>query len=147
MTEHRLTIGKLAARSGCKAQTIRYYEQIGLLPTPLRSIGNHRIYGLEHVRRLIFIRHSRELGFHLDAIRELLACSDNSDSSCQEVTQIAQKHLQEVNSWIARLSSFKSELEHMIAQCPGRQISTCHIIGRLQEQNSRMSDQIASHLS
>lgn len=93
MTGHLLTIGKLAAYSGCKVQTIRYYEHIGLLPPPPRSVGNHRVYGPEHVRRLAFIRHGRELGFPLDAIRELLALSDEPDQSCEEVTQIARRHL------------------------------------------------------
>ena len=133
MKKHRLTIGKLSAHSGCKVQTIRYYESIGLLPPPPRSVGNHRVYSPEHVRRLAFIRHSRELGFPLDAIRELLALSDDPDHSCEEVTQIAQRHIQEVEGRIARLTSLKTELERMIAQCPGRQISSCRIIGRFSE--------------
>jgi DNA-binding transcriptional MerR regulator len=80
------------------------------------------------VRRLAFIRHSRELGFPLAAIRELLALSDDPDQSCEEVIQIARRHLQEVEGRIVHLSSLKTELESMIAQCPARQISTCRII-------------------
>ena len=67
------TIGDLAQQTGCKVQTIRYYEEIGLMPEPARTAGNQRRYGQRHVDRLAFIRHSRELGFSLDAIRELLS--------------------------------------------------------------------------
>lgn len=72
-----LSIGDLARRSGCKVQTIRYYEQIGLMPEPGRTSGNQRLYGEKQADRLAFIRHSRELGFPLEAIRELLELSDD----------------------------------------------------------------------
>lgn len=67
-----LTIGKLGEAAGVKVPTIRYYEQIGLLPEPDRSAGNQRLYGQSALDRLAFIRHARELGFPLDAIRDLL---------------------------------------------------------------------------
>jgi DNA-binding transcriptional MerR regulator len=70
-----LSIGDLAARAGTKVQTIRYYEQIALVPAPERSAGNQRRYGASHLERLAFIRHARELGFSLGAIRELLGLS------------------------------------------------------------------------
>lgn len=68
-----LTIGKLGEAAGVKVPTIRYYEQIGLLPEPDRSAGNQRLYGQSALDRLAFIRHARELGFPLDAIRDLLS--------------------------------------------------------------------------
>jgi DNA-binding transcriptional MerR regulator len=71
--EPNLTIGELAARTACKIQTIRYYEQISLMPNAPRSRGNQRRFEQQHLERLTFIRHSRELGFSLDAIRELLS--------------------------------------------------------------------------
>jgi DNA-binding transcriptional MerR regulator len=70
MIDGHLTIGELATRTGCKVQTIRYYEQIGLLPEALRTKGNQRRFGPPHLDRLAFIRHSRELGFPLEAVRE-----------------------------------------------------------------------------
>ena len=69
-----LAIGTLAKRTGTKVQTIRYYEQIGLMPEPDRTEGGQRRYGITQLDRLAFIRHSRQLGFSLEAIRELLAC-------------------------------------------------------------------------
>ena len=84
-----LTIGTLAKKTGTKVQTIRYYEQIGLLPEPGRSAGGQRRYGDSELDRLSFVRHARQLGFSLDAIRELLDLSDHPDKSCAEADAIA----------------------------------------------------------
>ena len=83
MVDNDFTIGRLARETGCKVQTIRYYEQIALMPQPLRTAGNQRRYGPGHVARLAFIRHGRELGFPLDAIREFLSLSDDPDRPCE----------------------------------------------------------------
>ena len=99
-----LSIGSLAERTGCKVQTIRYYEQIGLMPKPGRTSGNQRFYREVHVDRLAFIRHSRELGFPLDAIRELLELSDDPNRSCEQADRIARAHLREVETRIASLT-------------------------------------------
>ncbi|WP_144389857.1 MerR family transcriptional regulator, partial [Phaeobacter sp. 22II1-1F12B] len=64
-----LTIGTLSKKTGTKVQTIRYYEQIGLMPEPGRTEGGQRRYDNAQLDRLSFIRHSRQLGFSLDAIR------------------------------------------------------------------------------
>ena len=77
MSKGHFTIGQLAERTGCKVQTIRYYEQIALMPKAARTAGNQRRYGRWHLERLAFVRHSRELGFSLEAIRELLSLVDN----------------------------------------------------------------------
>ena len=71
-----MPIGRLAAETGVKVPTIRYYESVDLLPAPLRTGSNRRTYNEQDVRRLNFIRHARELGFEVDAIRELLALAD-----------------------------------------------------------------------
>ena len=124
----RYSIGQMAEAGNCKVQTIRYYEQIGLLPEPERSEGNQRIYHQNHLNRLGFVRHSRELGFSLDRIREILALSDDPSHSCEEVDQIARSHLQEVESKIKRLHSMRMELKRMINQCAGNQVADCRII-------------------
>ncbi|MEH6823458.1 MAG: helix-turn-helix domain-containing protein [Motiliproteus sp.] len=125
------SIGQMASAGSCKVQTIRYYEQIGLLPMPARSEGNQRIYTQDHRDRLGFIRHSRELGFSLEQIREILALNDDPCHSCAEVDQIARKHLQEVESRIKRLQSMRKELKRMINQCDGKQVRECRIIQTL----------------
>ena len=128
MTDREFTIGQLAGRTGCKVQTIRYYEQIGLMPEPLRTEGNQRRYGARHLERLAFIRHSRELGFPLEAIRELLDLADDPHRSCEAADGIARRQLHQVESRIARLLALKTELERMIVQCRGRQIADCRVI-------------------
>ena len=122
------SIGDLARETGCKVQTIRYYEQIGLMPHPARSSGNQRRYDRRHVERLAFIRHSRQLGFPLDAIRELLGLVDKPDQSCSAADEIARRQLQAVEQRIATLQVLKVELERMIEQCRGGQICDCRII-------------------
>jgi DNA-binding transcriptional MerR regulator len=122
------TIGELAARTGCKVQTVRYYEQIGLMPEPARTEGNQRRYGSRHLERLAFIRHSRQLGFPLQTIRELLSLADDPGRSCGAADQIAQRQLEHVESRIARLNALKAELERMIVQCGRGQIANCRVI-------------------
>ena len=124
----RLTIGRLAQAAGCKVQTVRYYEQIGLLPPPARSEGNQRLYARSDVDRLAFIRHARELGFPLQAIRDLLSLSDEPEQSCAAADSIARDQLEQVERRIARLEALKSELERMIAQCQGDRIAECRVI-------------------
>ena len=128
MVSDDLTIGRLAREGGCKVQTIRYYEQIGLMPAPARTEGNQRRYGPRHAQRLAFIRHGRELGFPLDAVRELLSLSDDADRSCVAADAIARDHLVAVERRLARLTALKTELERMIEQCRGGSIADCRVI-------------------
>ncbi len=128
MREQDLTIGQLAAHTGCKVQTIRYYEQIGLLPVPARTSGNQRRYSRVQADRLAFIRHARELGFPLVAIRELLSLSDDPEQPCGAVDRIAHNQLQAVERRIERLTVLKAELERMLAQCGGGRVAECRVI-------------------
>jgi DNA-binding transcriptional MerR regulator len=123
-----LTIGKLSQASGVKVPTIRYYEEIGLLPEAERSAGNQRLYGRKAEERLTFIRHARELGFPLDAIRDLLSLSDRPDQSCAAADAIASAQLAAVEARIARLTALKAELERMLVQCAGGVIADCRVI-------------------
>tara|TARA_R110002072_G_scaffold1084_1_gene8938 strand:- start:499 stop:942 length:444 start_codon:yes stop_codon:yes gene_type:complete len=123
-----LTIGDLGRQTGCKVQTIRYYEEIGLMPKPARTSGNQRRYNPGHAERLAFIRHGRELGFSLDAIRELLDISDVPERSCDTVDRIARDQLEQVDRRIRSLKAMKGELERMILQCRGDKIADCRII-------------------
>jgi len=125
---NRLSIGQMAKAGNCKVQTIRYYEEAGLLAKPERSEGNQRIYTPQDRERLSFIRHSRELGFSLDQIRQILCFSDNPNHTCSEVDQIANRHLEEVESKIERLQSLQKELKRMISQCRGERVADCRII-------------------
>lgn len=123
-----LSIGKLAEATGVKVPTIRYYEQIGLLPAPERSTGNQRLYTKRALERLSFIRHARDLGFPLDAIRDLLSLSDRPDQSCDGADAIARAQLGAVRNRIARLRALEAELTRMVAQCAHGTIADCRVI-------------------
>lgn len=123
-----LTIGDLSRETGCKVQTIRYYERIGLMPAADRSTGNQRRYRARDRDRLAFIRHARELGFPLRAIRELLDLVDDPERPCAAADAIARAQLGEVRSRIARLRALEAELERMIEECAGGRICECRVI-------------------
>jgi DNA-binding transcriptional MerR regulator len=128
MTAHDIPIGIASAHSGVKVPTIRYYEQIGLLTTSPRTGGNQRRYDAADLRRLVFIRHARELGFKIDAIRALLTLQENPDQSCMEACAIARARLTEVELRIENLLSLKAELEGMISACSRERVAQCHVI-------------------
>lgn len=123
-----VSIGKLAQKTGVKVPTIRYYEQVGLLPSPERSAANQRLYGQATVDRLGFIRHARDLGFPLDAIRDLLSLSDTPDRPCAAVDQIAATQLLAVQSRIARLQALEAELQRMIAHSDHGTVAECRVL-------------------
>lgn len=115
-----LTIGKLAAAADVKVPTIRFYEQIGLLPEPVRTESDRRVYDPVSVRRLAFIKHARQLGFPIEAIRTLLDLSDHPDRSCDDANMLAQEQLTTVETKIAQLEALRSELRRMVdAGCQG----------------------------
>ncbi|MEM9973300.1 MAG: helix-turn-helix domain-containing protein [Pseudomonadota bacterium] len=126
-------IGMLAKHTGTKVQTIRYYEQIGLLPEPERTSGGQRRYGAAALDRLAFIRHARDLGFGLDAIRELLDLSDRPDRPCTDVDTIARRHLKDVERRILRLESLKLELSRMLSDCRAGRVSDCRVLEVLRD--------------
>jgi DNA-binding transcriptional MerR regulator len=128
MTGTGVPIGSAATRSGVKVSTIRYYEEIGLLTAPPRTKSSRRQYDADDLRRLVFIRHARQLGFEIDAIRALLAIQDNPDQSCEAVDVIARARLGEVERRIESLLKLKAELERMIAACSQGRVAECRVI-------------------
>jgi MerR family mercuric resistance operon transcriptional regulator len=126
-----MTIGVMARNTGCKVETIRYYERIGLLDEPLRSAGGHRHYGHAHLKRLSFIRRARDLGFPLDTVRALLGLSAPGDATCAEVEGLAAGHLAEVRAKIADLARLEAVLAELVARCRGGTVPECPIIEAL----------------
>ena len=131
-----LMIGDLAAATGTKVNTIRFYEDIGLMPRAPRTESGRRTYGLRELKRLRFIRHARKLGFETGEIRSLLALSDDPDKQCGEVTEIALRHLTDVNERIASLMLLRYELGRMVRLCDGGTVSDCRIMETLSADNS-----------
>jgi len=127
----RLTRGVVAERTGVNIETVRYYERIGLLPEPPRSVGGHRLYNEDLLRRLNFIRRSRELGFTLDEVRGLLRLVDGGDYTCGEVEALTSAHLGEVRRKLADLKRMEKVLREMVARCEGGEVPECPVIEAL----------------
>jgi MerR family mercuric resistance operon transcriptional regulator len=126
-----ISIGKLSEKTGCNIETIRYYERIGLLRKPARSAGGHRLYGAADLRRLTFVRRSRDLGFTIDTVRNLLDHMDGGDYACAEIRNIAEDHLAEVRRKLAELKRLERGLKDMIATCDGGEAADCPILETL----------------
>lgn len=123
-----ITIGELARSAATKVQTIRYYEEIGLMRPFQRTEGGHRLYSTEDSHRLKFIRHARELGFGIEEIRELLKLSDNPQMSCSAADKIAGSHLKQVELRITKLKALRKELKRMVEECAHDRVSQCRVI-------------------
>jgi len=130
---NEFSIGQLAKRTGCKVATIHYYEKVRLMPEPPRTAGGHRVYALSHIKRLNFIRRSRDLGFSIEQVKALLRFIDEPDHYCSEVKSMAQLHLSEVQHKIDDLNQLKSALKKMVSWCKGESnsISQCPIVDAL----------------
>lgn len=135
-----IRIGQLAKVTQTTPPTIRYYEDIGLLPPPPRQAGSQRVYGDADVRRLTFIRRCREFGFPIDKVRLLVSLVQNRDRSCMEARDLAFGHLTEVRQKLQELQ----ELERSIAtfvescdrSCAGGVGADCVMLEELSEGNT-----------
>ena len=123
--------GELAQQSGCNIETVRFYEKQGLLPAPPRTRGGHRDYAPEHLKRLTFIRRSRELGFTLEEVRSLLGLVDGGDWTCAEVRAMTLEHLADVRRKIGDLERLARVLDDMAARCSGGAVPQCPIVDAL----------------
>jgi len=126
-----MQIGKLGRATATKVETIRYYEQTGLLPPPARTQANYRQYGENHLARLSFIRRARDLGFPIERVRALLDLSDDRGRDCATIDRIATDHLREVDRKIADLSALRRELSTLITSCEGGTVAECRILEAL----------------
>ena len=126
-----MTIGPLSEKTGCNIETIRYYERIGIMPKPPRTEGGHRVYREEHLKRLTFIRRSRELGFTLDQVRNLLLLVDGDDFTCDEVKTMTLEHAGDVHRKIADLKKLERVLKDMVSQCNRGDVPDCPVIDAL----------------
>lgn len=114
-----LTVGQLAALAAVRIDTIRYYEREGLLPTPLRTEGEHRRYGAPDLDRLLFVRGAKRLGLRLAEIGELLAVRDTGACACEPAESLLRRHVAEIGTEIERLAALRAELLAMLTAMPG----------------------------
>ena len=129
-----LTRGKLATRTGCNIETIRYYETIGLIPAPARTASGYRSYDNEHVRRLNFIQRAKSLGFSSDKIQGLLELTDPGQTHTRaDVKSLTQAHIDEIAVRIRDLQKIKRRLNQISSFCDGsaQSAQTCPILESL----------------
>ncbi|MGF9758313.1 helix-turn-helix domain-containing protein [Microvirga sp. 0TCS3.31] len=127
----------MADKTGCNVPTIRYYEEIGLLPPARRRPGGHRFYSEADLQRLTFIRRCRDFGFSVEQVRNLVSLSQDPDRDCNETRDLAQAHLDEVRRKLIELRALESSLEAFVgnctAACAGGPASQCTITEDLSE--------------
>lgn len=126
-----LTRGMLASKAAVNIETIRYYENISLMPVPMRSEGGHRIYSYVDLKRLRFIRRCRELGFKLDEIKGLLGLVDSNDYTFLEIRNITIEHLCDVKQKIRDLRKMERSLKNLISECNRSMHPNCAIVETL----------------
>lgn len=135
-----LKIGALAERTGTSTPTVRYYEEIGLLPRASRREGGQRSYGDEDVKRLTFIRRCRDFGFSIEQVRSLVALMQDRKRSCMEARDMAQSHLDVVRVKLEELKALErtiaSFVESCDASCAGGPGPDCVILGDLAQSPS-----------
>ena len=132
----RIAIGALSKHTGTNIETIRYYERVGLMPTPVRSPGGYRLYAADHLKRLNFIRRARTLGFSLGEVRTLLRLADERRRPCAEVRLVAEAHLKDVRAKIADLRRMERVLKTTVARCAKGRRSDCPMIEALYRNGS-----------
>ncbi len=124
-----LRIGEVARRSSVGVETIRYYEREGLLAEPERRPSGYRQYDESIVARLQFIRRTKELGFALGEIRELLSLWFDSKTKCVHVRQRAEQKIVHIEEKIARIQKMKRSLQKLIRICESRNsIEACPLL-------------------
>ncbi|MFC6790675.1 helix-turn-helix domain-containing protein [Methylobacterium komagatae] len=136
-----IAIGELSRRTAVKVTTIRFYEERGLLPKPVRTDANRRTYEEADVRRLQFIRHARELGFEVKDILTLLDLSAHPERPCDQADAVARKHLSNIDDRLARLNGLRQEVQAMLDQCLGGPVRECRIIEVLANHGECLHDQ------
>ena len=126
-----MNIGEAATASGVSAKMIRYYESVGLIPEAARTSTGYRVYGVKDVHTLRFIRRSRDLGFSVKDIAQLLALWQDRNRASADVKAFALQHVDELNSKIAELEAMVKTLQHLASNCRGNNRPDCPILDGL----------------
>lgn len=117
LNRQNLTIGTMAERTGCNVPTIRYYEEIGLLPKAGRTPGGRRVYGEPDFRQLLFIRRCRDFGFSIDQVRALASLAGSADSDCCGARDLVHSHLETVREKLVELKALQRSLASLVESC------------------------------
>lgn len=142
-----MKIGELAQKARCTVETVRYYEQGGLLPTPQRTAGNYRHYSTAHLERLRFIRNCRALDMAHEEIRALLGMLDQPARDCGAVNQLLDEHIAHVDARIQELRNLRDQLMSLRDRCQSeRPLEECGILQGLTAMETEAKRSRPSHL-
>jgi MerR family mercuric resistance operon transcriptional regulator len=114
-----MTRGELARQGQVNPETIRYYERSGLLPTPVRSESNYRLFAPAEVQRIRFIKRAQAVGFSLDEIKTLLDLKHAPDATCGDVREMVDTKISDIDRKIAALQAIRDDLCGLFDECPG----------------------------
>jgi Cu(I)-responsive transcriptional regulator len=131
-----LNIGDVSKRTGLRAKTIRYYEEIGLV-TPLRDTNDYRVFRETDLHKLTFLSRARALGFTIDDCRNLLALYEDETRASADVKEITSKHLKEIEAKINDLQAMHATLSHLSKECAGDHRPDCPILEGLSGDDRR----------
>jgi DNA-binding transcriptional MerR regulator len=133
--KQKFNIGTLAELAGLNIQTIRFYENIGLLPEPSRSKSQYRLYDEEYLENINFIKNSQELGFTLEEIKDLVQIKFQDCSTGKDVKNLVQEKIEKINCQLETLKSQKKFLEKLDANCNGKMpVGECPILDTLKKE-------------
>lgn len=141
-----ITRGELARRTGVNLETIRYFEQTGIIAAPPRTEGGHRIYNESHVRTLGFVRRARNLGFSPQEIRTIIGLGGPGKACCLEVRNVAAHHLNQVRAKIADLVEMERLLSATIEQCSGQANPDCAVIDMIESPHNSQSIELMAEV-
>lgn len=128
-----MNIGDAAKASQVSAKMIRYYEQVGLIPSVARTDSGYRIFTQADVDRLCFIRRARDLGFAVAEVSDLLSLWDNQSRHSADVKRLAQQHIVELERRIDTMRQMADTLKSLVHNCAGDEQPHCpilHTLGR-----------------
>ncbi len=131
---HSLKSGELAKQANVNPETLRYYEREGLLPEPVRTEAGYRLYQVDDVKRVRFIKKAQELGFSLKEVKELLALKLHADHSASEVKRLTEHKIQDIEAKIQSLQAMKKVLNDLASACSGTgSVDHCPILNCLED--------------
>ena len=135
-----LTIGQLSRVAQVPVETIRFFERLGLAPTPPRNNLGHRLYNDGHVRQLVILRRARRLGFGLHDLRDLLRFAAAGESACADVRPLAERHLQRVRGKLADLMAIEQLLACAVSACSANLVVSCPVLDLLEDEESDVEE-------
>lgn len=138
-----MRIGELSTAAGVDVETIRYYEKVGLMPTPERGANGYRSYSSKQLAHLVFIRHCRALDIGLADIRRLLEFSNHPDASCGDINLLIDEQLERVRTRLESLHALERQLQDLRGCCAGNQSpGGCGILNELA--STRLDEALSS---